>query len=102
MLDGRWNTEPTGWIDMTVDANGNFSGSGRDQAGAPVRITGSIPGESYQIGNNSGSLSGVITMFNACHFDFTTFNRDGSRYAWGRFHIDHEPGDTECPARFNN
>jgi serine/threonine protein kinase len=98
-LSGRWNTGSPSYFDTTVDAAGNFYGTGMSTDGVPIEIRGSIPSGSYQLGNAMIALNGRIAWGGDCHLKFTTYNPDGSVNFDDTFHVDHTAG-APCPARF--
>lgn len=98
-LSGRWNTGSPGYFDVSVDAAGNFAGTGMSADGVPIEIRGSIPGGSYQLGNAMVAFDGRVQWGGDCHLAFTTYNPDGSINYADTFHVDHVAG-APCPARF--
>lgn len=91
-MAGRWNFGVGGYMSVTTDASGNFSGSGQDAFGSPQTIRGNLQTLTYLY--NEG-IQGAFEWDGQCHLYY--YDPTGTRQA---IHIDHAPG-AACPARFS-
>lgn len=101
-FSGVWHDGYGGVYDVTVDADGAFSGEGLTVEGLVAEIEGyfSLSGAVYRVSAPEAGLSlgGVATWDGPCHLAYTTINPDGeSANLTGRFHLAHAPGEP-CPA----
>jgi len=101
-LSGNWNHDGGGVLNVSVNRNGNFSGSGRSSDGFNTSIRGSISGTngSYTITVPAAgmSLDGRFVWDRGCHLNYQTFDPTGSYIAeQGQLHVNHAPG-APCPS----
>lgn len=97
---GEWEDGYGGYFNIDVSPNGSFEGSGETPDGTDVDIRGSMGGNALQYtlskqGRDFANGQGVQT--NQCHFNYETYNLNGSLALSGTFHVNHEAGDKKCP-----
>ena len=96
---GRWADGIGGYYNLKFANNGSFTGSGRIADGTSVTMRGGITGTAMQYiisvqGRDVAQGRGV--QADQCHFNFQTFDAYGNVSLTGKFHVNHEPGDS-CP-----
>ncbi|MEM6665596.1 MAG: serine/threonine-protein kinase [Pseudomonadota bacterium] len=99
-LSGFWVDQWGGEASVSVNRNGQFSGSGFGVDGTPFNIKGQLS-RSTTIGRIDVPTFGVwynieLRWDGGCRIDYTTRNPDGSVLMSGTFHANHAPGE-RCP-----
>jgi serine/threonine protein kinase len=96
-LSGEWDDGNGSILDIDVNSNGRFSGSGMNPYGYGVQIDGQFNGTSgnYTISVPAAGMAyaGTAQWDRGCHVDFQTRDANNTIVEQGRMHVNHEPGD---------
>ena len=97
-LDGQWNDDGGGALDVSVAPNGSFSGAGQS-GGQQLTIQGHFNGTAagYTLSNGTMPLNGQLNWDGQdCHLAYQLMTPNGP--IQGKFHVNHLPNQP-CPGQ---
>lgn len=99
-LSGTWDDGGGNIYNVSVAANGAFSGTGQSSYGYGLQISGKLNGTSGDFtltAPNAGlSFQGQMQWDRGCHISYQTYDMAGSLAGQGQIHVNHPPG-APCP-----
>lgn len=99
-LSGTWDDGGGNIYNVSVAANGAFSGTGQSSYGYGLQISGKLNGTSgdFTLTAPSAGLSyqGQMQWDRGCHISYQTYDMAGAFAGQGQIHVNHPPG-APCP-----